>query len=955
MKRRLKEFVRTVTPEKPHGSYLMPRKARKTLLRFTPAWIKVMVAQFGVAAVISAAALFLACFGLLVLTAISLPPRTGWLITGLGLLLESWALWRLRGFRLLGQILCACGCVRENLSQFLAAKWRFVGALKFLADRQKAYEGLSRIADTESDLRQLAETIRAKERPVSAQLALLRGRCLRDAGDLGTALASFELANKLAPSDPTRLELAELYLSSRAADKCLQALERLTQPDSNGRSFFLRSSALQTLGQTKEALLWARRATQLRPCDPDYQLLKGRILETLGQPKAALRQYNKSIRVHPRNPEAFYHRGLLRSEAGDQEGASEDFERCCYFKNTWTEAYLLAHAAKQGTPPFPVKLAHAPSTMEIEVLQFHLEVAQVAEVKVAVRSHPGAKSCQIRVLEPFGFGLEVSPQAIDLGNPDTGQDTQLRFRVCAARPDAVNLGKPWILNFVFTTATTWANQLVQFRVADNSPGRIFLVLTDDHETSKKSSRREISPDETECDLAAKTYAAQALAEKHSLKWTHLLDTGTAISLPKWAAELSPIWSQVWRNVRACYRDGLLRGHDHQVHLHLSAVPESYFFCYSHTVPDNVEFDLQKRGRQVNSWANVVRRYGRPSDPNSRLGSLVHSAKITGSVMGQPCKPHQPLFFRAGQWDLGNCTAEREKSVMALRESFFLADSSVTEGYDCNRKPFQFGNPLSRAAYFTFRNNPEKPAQHLHDAGILEVVPILLPQGNHPVEPRDDPEVVLAAYRTLLTNGRVKPGRHLILEIEHLFSLPAPSTSTRSGESLPDVDWAAMEHHFSTLSSQCAALEGVTATEAIFSWLDYYTPELVVRLEPRACEKGSACGSRYRFSLRFLGQGILRDQERLYRLVVPIPSLGERNIKTVRILRGDDAVLERPGSPSSGVAVQLSLSTRNQGSFALELHLDEIPLHQSDFGGGDSDFDKKRKGWALAAGAYELDR
>jgi tetratricopeptide (TPR) repeat protein len=926
-------------------NFEMKRRLTQLVKRRMPALVKVLASQFGTRAVIQSAALNTGCLCFLAFLAWFLPGWMGWGPTLVLALCSCLLSWRFKAFDIVGQILCAFGCIKENLSHEREAKYFFEWALFFLRHRLRAYKGLCRLAESPEEMKGLAQLIKLKEQNPCSNTAVLMGHCFREAGDFESARTALETADELCSADTIKLDLAELYLKCLAAEKCLEKVDRLAQPDANGRSFFLRSAALQTLGRTKEALLWANRAAQLRPCDPDYQLHKGRILETLGQPKAALRQYNKSIRVHARNPEAFYHRGLLRSEAGDLDGALEDFQLCCYFQNAWTDPYLLAHAAKQGKPPLPVKLAHAPSTMEIEVLHFHVEVGQVAEVKVAVRPNPGAQSCQIHVLEPFGFGLEVSPRVVDLGNLDTAQDTHLTFRVCAKRPDTVNLGKAWVLNFVFTTDSTWANQLVQFRVQDTSPGRIFFVLTDDHETSKNASDPEISPHVTECDLAAKTYAAQALAEKYSLKWTHLLDAGTAISLPKWAARLSPIWNQVWRNIKACYRCGLLRGHDHQVHLHLSAVPESYFFCYSHAVPDNVMFDLQKRGRQISSWANVVRRYGRPSDPNSRLGSLVHSIKAIGSVMGQPSQPHQPVLFRAGQWDLGNCTAEREKSLMALRESFFLADSSVTEGYDCTKKPFGFGSCLSRAAYFNFRNNPEKPAQHLHDAGILEVVPILLPQGNHPVEPTDDPEVVLAAYRTLLTNGRVKPGRHLILEIEHLFSLPAPSTSTRSGQSLPDVDWAAMEHHFSTLSSQCAALEGVTATEAIYSWLDYYTPELVVRLEPPACEKGSTCGSRYRFPLRFLGQGILCDQERLHRLVVPIPSLGQRSIKTARILRGDDVVLECPASPSNGLALKLSLSTHNKADFVLEL--DAIPLHpRSDFGG-------ERTGSAIAIAVQEL--
>jgi len=937
----------------------MKRRLKELVKHRMPALLKVLASQFGIRTVIESAALTAAFLCFLAFLGWLLPAWIGWgptLVIGACSCVLSW---RFKAFDSVGQLLCAWGCIRENVSRDREAKDFFRWAFFFLRHRLPVYKGLCRLAEHPEELKGLAHLIELKEQSPCPDTAVLMGHCFREAGDFESARTALEIADGLCSADTVRLELAEVYLKCLAADKCLETVDRLAQPDANGRSFFLRSEALRTLGRTKEALLWANRAAQLRPCDPDYQLHKGRILETLGQPKAALRQYNKSIRVHPRNPEAFYHRGLLRAEAGDLQGAVEDFQLCCYFQNTRTEACLLAHAAKQGAPSLPVKLAHAPSTMEIEVLHFHLEVGQVAEVKVAVRPNPGAQSCRIRVLEPFGFGLEVSPQAIDLGNLDPPQDTHLVFRVCAKRADAVNLGKPWVLNFVFTTDSTWANQLVQFRVEDTSPGRIFLVLTDDHETNLYRDRMQnglgyqIRPDETECDLVAKTYAAQALAEKYSLKWTHLLDAGTALGLPKWAARLSPIWNQVWRNIKACYRGGLLRGHDHQVHLHLSAVPESYFFCYSHAVPDNVVFDLKKRGRQINSWANVVRRYGRPSDPNSRLGSLIHSARITGSVMGQPSQPHQAVLFRAGQWDLGNCTAEREKSLMALRESFFLADSSVTEGYDCNKKPFRFGSSLSRAAYFTFRNNPEKPAQRLHDAGILEVVPILLPQGNHPVEPREDPEVVLAAYRTLLTNGSVKPGRHLILEIEHLFSLPAPAPFTPSGKAPPDADWAAMEHHFATLSRQCAALEGVTATEAIFSWLDYYTPELVVRLDRPACEAESGCGGfpRYRFPLRFLGQGILREQERLHRLVVPLPSLGERNIKTVRILQRNEAILERFGSPSGGLLVPLSLSTRNQADFTLELQLDAIPLRQrrdSDDADSDSAMNLKQSAWAVHA-------
>src|SRR5207249_3388530 len=81
-------------------------------------------------------------------------------------------------------------------------------------------------------------------------------------------------------------------------------------------------------------------------CDADYHSEKGRILEALGCYRGALHQYTKAIRVHPQNPEALFGRGLLRRKLGERAGAIEDLERCHYYQNTRTEAYLLAEEVK---------------------------------------------------------------------------------------------------------------------------------------------------------------------------------------------------------------------------------------------------------------------------------------------------------------------------------------------------------------------------------------------------------------------------------------------------------------------------------------------------------------------------------------------------------------------------------------------------------------------------------
>src|SRR5207237_6385324 len=127
----------------------------------------------------------------------------------------------------------------------------------------------------------------------------------------------------------------------------------LAQTDKNGLCFLLRAAALRILGRPEEALLWANRATQVRPCNPDYQVEKGKVLEALGRYRAALNQYCKAIRVHRQNPEALFRRALIKLREGDRAGAVQDFERCCYYENTQTEAYLLARSLKTGAALVP--------------------------------------------------------------------------------------------------------------------------------------------------------------------------------------------------------------------------------------------------------------------------------------------------------------------------------------------------------------------------------------------------------------------------------------------------------------------------------------------------------------------------------------------------------------------------------------------------------------------------
>src|SRR5438093_8381206 len=321
------------------------KRFRALLQKGAPVEVKVLVSEFGFGTVLRSTILLLAALAALVATGALAGHMSSPLTAGL-LVFVCFALWPLKPMVLVGQILCAAGVIRENLSQTQEAKRCFRAALRFLADPDKAYAGLYRLAETDDQLRELTGWIQVRGPRPSQKTALLMGRCLREISEFQAARVAFEKAERHAPSDSVRLELSEMYLMTGAAESCLDMLERLARPDDNGHCFFLRASALRCLGRLHEALHAANRSTQIRPCDPEYHMEKGRILEALGRFPAAEKQYSKAIRVDPRHGEARFRRAQIRLRMLKVAAAMQDLERCYYFENTRVNAYVLAHGIK---------------------------------------------------------------------------------------------------------------------------------------------------------------------------------------------------------------------------------------------------------------------------------------------------------------------------------------------------------------------------------------------------------------------------------------------------------------------------------------------------------------------------------------------------------------------------------------------------------------------------------
>jgi tetratricopeptide (TPR) repeat protein len=841
--------------------------------------------------------------------------------------------WRMRVFDLVGLAAFAKGIVCENSSDSAGARLWFSHSLLLVHGRSLVYEALARVGENSSDVRALLDRILRKEKKLRVSELLTVARCLVRLGELERALGYYDRAYLLGTTDSLKIELAEIYLEAGRPYKSLEVLSGVTTVSMGAHVRFLQARSLRCLDRNQDALKAINGATNLRPCNSDYQLEKGRIAEDLGFRRMALVQYTKSIRIHPMNPEALLSRGLLKWKCGDRAGAAEDLERCVYFDNVQSLACVMVNRWKSGVFWRPEQSVESriDGGLTVGATAFKLWKGESIRVEIVVATKLTSRSCTLVVLEPFGAGLEARPRKVALDADPRTRSQVVSLEIVGKRSTAVNLGNPWILNVLLVTSESWTNQLMTFDVVDPAEGEIFFVMTNDHEPRLRREcvtggrPLQLTLNDIANDLVNRVDRATKVADAFKFKWTHMVDAGTAVALSNWAGNKDGRWRRQAEASRTILRSGYAQGHDVQLHLHLSGVPESYFFCYDYDNAQNVlVFNLDRKnsffpGWQVNSWANVAKRYGRRTDTNSRIGSLVYAQNALSRTFHSAFPAFRTILFRAGQWDLGRDVGEREKSIMALRESGILADSSSAEGYDYHEFKFSFGKPPHKAVYYTRKNNPEESARVLTECGILEVVPILLSRGKHPATPREDPSVVVKAYRSWCSSGRIDSGRHIIMEIEHLAEIDSQTPPTRPGLFWRRDGWVSIKRHLAKLSHCCPKLKPAGSSEAIRAWLDYYTPEILVLLgSPDNCSNAAEGTRRLLFPLILLGDGILAEELRTYRLLVPVPVGNDAAIRSCRLLNNRIPILEMPTIVGNQFPVELALCAANRNEFVLEV-------------------------------------
>jgi tetratricopeptide (TPR) repeat protein len=834
----------------------------------------------------------------------------------------------LKGFDLVGRMFICQAVVHENMSQSREACRAYMVALCLLSNRVEALCGLVSAASNRVRTRYLRKLSQLTRGTRDVGTARFVAAAMEEFAGIDEALGYFCSLHHLKDAGLATAE-ARILLKKGFPQKSLERIGEVQASAESGELHYVCSRALSALGHDEEALDRIDRAIRLRGYNAKYHSERGAILERLCRRHEALGSLDRSIFLHEKNPEALYRKGLLCAKLGRVRGARRSLRRCLFYDNMNTPAFLKLEALEgrsqgfiydQDLPENAIALAVVP--LESKVL-----VGEDVELGIKVSSTRSIERCSLTALEPYGGGLEVESPRLYIGRLEPRVPFITKVRVAAKRPSTVNLGSAWRLNFVLTCSDGWKSVVTVIDVIDSRPGEIFLILSEDHEIAARE-RKPLHANEARLDLVQKARIAHLIARDYGVKWTHMIDAGTGLAIVQWAAERSEGWSPLRRDLVSFYEEAYAAGHDIQLHLHLSAVPNSSFFCYRYDPEtDTLLFDIRKKNLnrprpQITSWASVVSMYGRAGDQDSRLGSVAHARyRITG-ILSARFPAYAPVFFRAGQWDFGNSLAEREKSFLALRENGILADSSATQGNPLDTERFGFGSPPLKSCYFTREADINERARVLSECGITEALPLVHPQGKHAVTPRDNPRVVIRAYNRFVKNGAVCPGRHVLMEMEHICAIDDTANSrapVHGKNQRASVGWRAMRRHFHEIRRECPFLRFAGAREALESWWDYYSPQLIgLPLDLRATSHALVDGLQVAFPLRFLGTKTVGKKTRRMPVIIPLPSVGQEGATRVRIMRGQTVMWSCRTWAKKVIKTDIPMASSTIGDFRLEI-------------------------------------
>jgi tetratricopeptide (TPR) repeat protein len=620
-------------------------------------------------------------------------------------------------------------------------------------------------------------------------------------------------------------------------------------------------------------------------CDPRVWVLKGKIEDKLGRNENALVSFQTALRLKREVPDAYFEIGKLHHERGEFEEAIEAFTRCLYYDNTNSLAYALLEMIKNGGQ-FPAEGIRRRlgliSYKKGDRIPLVVNVGDDVCIKLSV-DKPERNNVKIRVIEPYGFGLEAMIESASPGAAD-GKDVrgEVTVRIKGKRSSQINLGNPWLLNVVVVDLATgeFDSQEIKIIVNDTErEGQVFFVITEDLENSGDFPHTDdtidlidLDPYEIEMDLIQKPALADEIAEKWGVRWSHIVDIGSTILMLNWFNEmgLGEEWGSLSTKMQEYMKHSVAIGNDIQLHIHGYNIPGNRLFRgYYDRGMDRVLYKGNTRRVEDShgnngAWAYNFDRMGDFEDEQSRVGSVFRGIRLLESELSKVNPDYQTSFFRAGEYEFGRGARNERCSIASLRNNKILAASDAYDGKLFERS-FRFFRRVGRNVYFTNWDNIRQKAKSLLDVGILQVIPVPTINGHDYLTPVDGWQHVKYNYDLCVRQGKILPGLYVIMEMYHL------NTANWSGrwDSLDRGygDWARMEEQFRSIKEKCPKMQFVTVSEAVKTYYDMYVPDVVaIRARERRLDDGI-----YLYDVDLLGKDIDISVERPHFVSIKAPS------------------------------------------------------------------------------------